>query len=116
MDAHTGPADALDRLEPFDAVDDRGRDVRTTDHHEGRNGAGLGGREHRPVGALPGWGPGHPDRQAARAHGLQGAQVTDLDQDPVQVIRTGDPRLDTRARLRGSSPSRAMTEKIRLCP
>ena len=32
------------------------------------------------------------------------------------VIRTGDPRFDTRARLGGSSPSRAMVKKIRLCP
>ena len=32
------------------------------------------------------------------------------------VIRTGVPRFDTRARLCGSSPSRAMVKKIRLCP
>ena len=32
------------------------------------------------------------------------------------VIRTGVPRADTRARLVGSSPSRAMVKKIRLCP
>ena len=33
-----------------------------------------------------------------------------------RVILTGEPRPDTRARLLGSSPSRAMTKKIRLCP
>ena len=32
------------------------------------------------------------------------------------VIRTGEPRFDTRARLGGSSPSRAMAKKIRLWP
>ena len=32
------------------------------------------------------------------------------------VIRTGEPRPDTRARPRGSRPSRAMTKKIRLWP
>ena len=33
-----------------------------------------------------------------------------------KVMRTGVPREDTRARLVGSSPSRAMTKKMRLCP
>ncbi len=32
------------------------------------------------------------------------------------VIRTGVPRLDTRASLAGSRPSRAMVKKIRLWP
>lgn len=33
-----------------------------------------------------------------------------------RVIRTGVPRAETRARLVGSRPSRAMVKKIRLCP
>ena len=32
------------------------------------------------------------------------------------VIRTGEPRPETRASPRGSRPSRAITKKIRLCP
>ncbi len=32
------------------------------------------------------------------------------------VIRTGVPRFDTRARLLGSSPSRATVKKMRLWP
>ena len=54
-------------------------------------------------------------RAASSASGNQASEDGD-DSAVNMVIRVGEPRLETRARPDGSTPSRAITKKIRLCP
>jgi hypothetical protein len=67
----------------------------------------------------------HTAMKAASVPALASAAISSSGKRPAitattaavkMVIRTGLPRLDTRARLCGSNPSRAMVKKIRLWP
>ena len=67
----------------------------------------------------------HTATKAARVPALASAAIavsgmrpanTEVTTAVKMVIRTGVPRLDTRARLPGSRPSRATVKKIRLWP
>jgi hypothetical protein len=54
-------------------------------------------------------------RAASSASGIRPARMATI-RAVNRVIRVGEPRFETRARPEGSTPSRAITKKIRLWP